>query len=126
MQSEVQCMQCGHRSCKVEPFLDISLSLDFVQSQTQTEFNPPTAPGVGQGLPPIGTSPFCDENPEEKEGYKDSEGEGGDTSESPFPSPSPSPLPPTRRSSRGNLPVSLADCLEHYTSAEMLSEQVLM
>eukprot|EP00596_Hydrurales_sp_CCMP1899_P010058 CAMPEP_0119052438 /NCGR_PEP_ID=MMETSP1177-20130426/73740_1 /TAXON_ID=2985 /ORGANISM="Ochromonas sp, Strain CCMP1899" /LENGTH=584 /DNA_ID=CAMNT_0007032011 /DNA_START=405 /DNA_END=2159 /DNA_ORIENTATION=- len=76
MQSELHCMHCGHCSYKLEPFLDVSLSLDI----------------------PL-TSPEIDESDTSKE-----------------------PGRPKGRSKDD--PLTLAQCLQHFTSLETLTEQV--
>jgi hypothetical protein len=101
MQSELHCLHCGHRSCKVDPFLDISLSLDMAAGRdARSEATSPAFPLVDLTA---GTGAEAAVN-------------GTDAGAS-MPSRGP-------RGGSPDLSLTVQECLQHFTALETLSEQV--
>jgi ubiquitin C-terminal hydrolase len=109
MQSELQCMHCNHCSYKLEPFLDISLSLD-ISSTPSSDYNDKHSNGFS------GLGELDKDQPEAVDAI--------DLSQD---SEVPSSQSSSTNWSRTNLKddsISLSKCLQHFTSLETLSEQV--
>jgi ubiquitin C-terminal hydrolase len=100
MLSELRCTHCDNRSCKLEQFLDISLSLDLTNS------------GITSSLGAESTS--TSESVEEKSSVFTDQEMNNDmiTEES------------SQKADEDKEGISLTRCLQHFTSLEMLSEQI--
>jgi ubiquitin C-terminal hydrolase len=114
MQSELQCMHCDHCSRKVEPFLDISLSLDLLHTaKSEKVVKSHTLDGE-----------ICEGNIA-NDGT--SLGEDGTLEEGAFSSQnslSQSQKEVKVKPDSHDESITLDECLQHYTSTETLSEQV--
>ena len=121
MQSELHCMHCGNRSCKSEPFLDISLSIDT--SSPWTGSNHSGAKLLEMDL----TTDGMNGSSSSSSSSSSSNGAADDAihSGSRFPSASSSSATSSSSSSSSSdRTLSLAECLQHFTSLETLSEQI--
>jgi ubiquitin C-terminal hydrolase len=114
MQSELQCMHCDHCSRKVEPFLDISLSLDLLHTaKTKNAVKNHTLDGeICEGnIANDGTSIGGDGSLEE--GAFSSQNSLSQSQKEVKVKPDPH-----------DESITLDECLQHYTSTETLSEEV--
>ena len=112
MQSELHCMHCGHRSCKSEPFLDISLSIDTSSPWMGSSNSGATL--LEMDLTTDGTSGSSSSS-------SSSSSDHGAADET---IPNGSRTQAASSSSSSDRSLSLADCLQHFTSLETLSEQI--
>ena len=117
MQSELQCMHCDHCSRKVEPFLDISLSLELLHT-AKTNLSPAKNHSLN------GDGEICEVDLTQEEIDLDLDVPSKD-----FTFTSINSQPESLKEVKIKLDphdesITLDQCLQHYTSIETLSEQV--
>jgi hypothetical protein len=109
-------MHCGHCSYKLEPFLDVSLSLDIpLASPSETNHGTDSGTSSAEGL--------LDRKISESDTSKEPGNFFGIGSENGA-SVQSSPSKPRPKGRSKDDPLSLAQCLQHFTSLETLTEQV--
>ena len=114
MQSELQCMHCDHCSRKVEPFLDISLSLDLLHTaKTKNAVKNHTLDGE-----------ICEETVGNDGNSIVEDGTLEESALSSQNSLSQSQKEVKVKPDPHDQSITLDECLQHYTSTETLSEQV--